>query len=1690
MPSIAAKAAASGVPTRLLTLLVPSVQETSGASTALINDVVPRSDELGVDSAVFIADVSGFSALERRAETGGADSADGFSTLVNDVLGGVERLAWDLGGCVVHTAGDALICVFPHLACHKDAAILLAAECARRVLHDFETTYKPREPTLNVHGGVARGGCELLHLGTGQRRHLTVCGAALMRATQLVEESAKGAFLIETHPGAAPFVVSRENLEEDVITKISKMSNPSALGQHPHEASRKDSGGSQGLLTEFAQAVQERDATTLFAHKGARVPLGDNANGALSSVVASYVSDYFLSAFDGDALEGSHGLYTGGREHICSVFVHLCDFGAGGPVKLGLLNYALLAMREETARLDGTVDVLLCDDKGFVFKALFGLFGRGIESAESRGALLAVRVVAQLRRGGISARVGVASGVAFCGAIEGGDGRRLGFTMLSSTGVTLAARLMCAADRATVLCSPSVFEASRHDLEYKARGVVAGREGEPVDALSLKGFDAKIPVHIPSSTAVSTRFERRGSCVESKIGEGDTGGGSGGSSDEVYRVHNGEQVFGRRSELDVIEKTVARLIASGGGVSHRQRVMLGSARRSEERQRLERRLDAGKDGRNSSSSPQRAFSPYAATRGEPIPLGGVKPIPAPEVVIEEGTEQFDAEIQRRREGGAPTRSSPSSTHRDIGADVVLIRGDAGMGKSALLQYVHRACDNGGGVQVIRVIGRSFNSNTPFVAADQILAQLLPGLGGVEIAFAAVGVNAAAVAILAKLLPSLSGLLEAAEKRNAAKSTPRVAPRSKSVSSAAGGSHNFYDAVDDRRGPSRTVLRTEITADADTFLGVERERRRHIMDICTQLLDLAVPVAVIVDDAHWLDEASWELLSWAAKVPGCALFIAARSVGPSRPKQSDSELRFLAAKSPVLVDIGPLNREAARAMLLADASTKARLSEMDVERILAAAEGSPLFLKALAFHAHEQGDRQTPHRSDSPRWMASTPQPLDIAAEANVNLNANHHVPDVFSATFDTFIDGDARSEKPDVFFGSRRFKFNQKVPKVILKFTQAATRGLTPFAVEVLKCASCVGMEMATDDVVACLSKGIHADATDLPRGSSTKKNEMHRVRSATNRAFSELVDRGLLLRVKSSDLILSIDDVGAHGDADDEDEDVDENRKPSACGGGEHGEHMSEGKYSARSRTRKKANLFFRFAHSMYREGVYFMCTKAQRQAVHATYAAAVSAKAKVKMQSAHHSSLGAEEDDENGNLIQDLMRTTWLADHWHRGARQDRSWMLYAQSAYRAVYVGCYTDAHELMTNAMKDAEQAGVQREDRGVLQSRFATWCGTRFTLFEDSFHASIRTLELCGSPLPSTVSEMMAGLEFGLYSAGLGHLTSGAEILRQMTDPMWLSAVLSAWTNIMSLSMMARTVDRSIEKVILQKGWKNATTFAKYVIFKCTNLAGSVRDRRESRIAYKYALSSIGVLYPVGFHHLANEALKRASAVNTDDPTNLHSHKMKLKLKLDLSTNADPHRLLTQLENDGGAESLAEAYCHVSLGLRAVCTGHHDDALSHFSSAAYECMRGQHLTLAHITTLFLVGMHSIVKPNLEAARKSFGDLEKQAANITDVGFKFKGPPLGWFNLHMSWVGIGCLRINPDVPGDALLFALTSHSSDCLNDTPSTLPVAHQTAFNDDVLKSVASAAGHSSHWMMLYTLSMSIWVGLVHLDNPS
>jgi hypothetical protein len=179
--SMEPRLAAHFVPRRLLRHLKRS---TGGAST-------PRADAIA-NTAMLLVEVSGLkTALEedttgptsegvtqapRAAPApapggggGGWRGDDNLTELLDDVLGGVERAAWELGGSMVHVSGNTVCCVFlpPHgTQADSEIAVALAEECARRVILEFSRV--ACDPNVSVRGAVAHGELTVIRLGGGR----------------------------------------------------------------------------------------------------------------------------------------------------------------------------------------------------------------------------------------------------------------------------------------------------------------------------------------------------------------------------------------------------------------------------------------------------------------------------------------------------------------------------------------------------------------------------------------------------------------------------------------------------------------------------------------------------------------------------------------------------------------------------------------------------------------------------------------------------------------------------------------------------------------------------------------------------------------------------------------------------------------------------------------------------------------------------------------------------------------------------------------------------------------------------------------------------------------------------------------------------------------------------------------------------------------------------------------------------------------------------------------------------------------------------------------------------------------------------------------------------------------------------------------------------------------------------------
>ena len=115
------------------------------------------------------------------------------------------------------------------------------------------------------------------------------------------------------------------------------------------------------------------------------------------------------------------------------------------------------------------------------------------------------------------------------------------------------------------------------------------------------------------------------------------------------------------------------------------------------------------------------------------------------------------------------------------------------------------------------------------------------------------------------------------------------------------------------------------------------RRDRLHDVLEQFLMrmLMMPTAILVEDTHWLDDASQLVLARLAQ-PGPRPWLLVTTRRPSGAPLGGG----------TVVELAPLDVDAARNLALA-AAGETSLSEAELEALTARAAGNPLFLRELA-----------------------------------------------------------------------------------------------------------------------------------------------------------------------------------------------------------------------------------------------------------------------------------------------------------------------------------------------------------------------------------------------------------------------------------------------------------------------------------------------------------------------------------------------------------------------------------------------------------------------------------------------------------------------------------------------------------------------------------------------------------------------
>ena len=97
--------------------------------------------------------------------------------------------------------------------------------------------------------------------------------------------------------------------------------------------------------------------------------------------------------------------------------------------------------------------------------------------------------------------------------------------------------------------------------------------------------------------------------------------------------------------------------------------------------------------------------------------------------------EIEAAVVRLRAGGGGAGAGAAAAGGGAGGVAAgggsyLIEGEPGAGKSSLMRRAKWICKTAG-VKYVSVYGQSFSVNSPFFAADQLVAKLTRELGGIE-----------------------------------------------------------------------------------------------------------------------------------------------------------------------------------------------------------------------------------------------------------------------------------------------------------------------------------------------------------------------------------------------------------------------------------------------------------------------------------------------------------------------------------------------------------------------------------------------------------------------------------------------------------------------------------------------------------------------------------------------------------------------------------------------------------------------------------------------------------------------------------------------------------------------------------------------------------------------------------------------
>jgi len=402
----------------------PFVSRLLQTSVQDLSSVKPRGGV--VDCAVLFADTSGFTRLAQRLAVF-SDGAERLCSVLNSFFASLIQIVTDYGGDVVKFAGDAVCVIFPidesqpehnFVANSFQVAVARAVQCSLE-LHEkldkflaFEDEGEAIE--LRLHVGIGCGRLSVVHMGgVLSRWEYVVCGPPIDQVS--IAEPAAESNETCISPSAWNYV-------KDIADGHEVAEEKNAPGY---------------VIVDRIDRVEKPDYQP-------RPQLQAQTARLLEHYIPPNIVRRLQSHLKTDFAE---------LRRICVLFVKVNNINMlpdengdmGNAVSIG--QRMMLRVQESCYRWEGSVNKVLCDEKGLVIVIGFGIPPMPLHSDDPVRAVGAAQdIFFNIKNlgDGISCNIGVTTGEALC-CVVGSDIRRE-YTIMGNT-VNIAARLMSQAEK-------------------------------------------------------------------------------------------------------------------------------------------------------------------------------------------------------------------------------------------------------------------------------------------------------------------------------------------------------------------------------------------------------------------------------------------------------------------------------------------------------------------------------------------------------------------------------------------------------------------------------------------------------------------------------------------------------------------------------------------------------------------------------------------------------------------------------------------------------------------------------------------------------------------------------------------------------------------------------------------------------------------------------------------------------------------------------------------------------------------------------------------------------------------------------------------------------------------------------------------------------------------------------------------